>query len=118
MIPPPSTSPTQPVTITTPITTAAQPPIIISVSISPSGTATAGERYSLDCFVTVTGSTDQPTITWLNLVGSQITSTTGSLSTITFIPLAISHAGTYTCRAMAGGVTEEQRLTVVVNGME
>ena len=36
---------------------------ISMVSISPSGTNTAGETYSLECSATVTGSADQPTIT-------------------------------------------------------
>ena len=66
-----------------------------------------GETYSLECFATVTGSTDQPNITWLDrgnsMVPSGIVTTTGSMSTLTFDPLAASHAGTYTCRATATG---------------
>ena len=129
--PPPITSPpatrttttTQPVTTTeTAATTTAQPgPVSISVSIAASGTNTAGETYSLECSATVTGSTDQPTITWLdpmnNPVLSEMVTTTGSMSTLTFISLAASHAGTYTCRVTAGGVTETQTSTVIVNGM-
>ena len=79
----------------------------ISLSITASGTNTAGETYSLECSATVTGSTDQPTITWLdpmnNTVPSEMVTTTGSMSTLTFNPLAASHAGTYTCRGMVGG---------------
>ena len=44
-------------------------------------------------------------------------STTGSMSTLTFNPMAASHAGTYTCRVTTGGVTETQTSTVIVNGM-
>ena len=86
-------------------TTTAPPTPMVSVSITPSGTNTAGEAYSLVCSVTVTGhgSTDTPTITWLDPMDSQVpsemVSTTGSMSTLTFNPLSASHAGTYTCRA-------------------
>ena len=69
---------------------------------------TAGESYSLECTVTVTGSTDQPTITWLDPMNNMITSgveTTGSMSTLTFNPLAASHAGIYTCRVVAMSMT-------------
>ena len=69
----------------------------------------------------MTGSTDQPTITWLdpmnNSVPSEMDTTTGSMSTLTFNPLETSHAGTYTCRVTAGGKTVTQTSTVIVNGM-
>ena len=84
-------------------TTTAPPPPMVSVSIATSGTNTTGETYSLVCSVTVTGSTDTPTITWLDPMNSQVpsemVSTTGSMSTLAFNPLSASHAGTYTCRA-------------------
>ena len=89
--------------LNSPATTTPLPPVpITDVSIIFSGTATAGESYSLECTVTVTGSTDQPTITWLGPMDNIITSgavMTGSMSTLTFSPLAASHAGIYTCRA-------------------
>ena len=79
----------------------------ITVSITASSTNTAGETYSLVCSATVTGSTDQPTITWLdpmnNPVPSEMVTTTGSVSTLTFNPLAASHAGTYKCSATVEG---------------
>ena len=83
----------------------------ILVAIAPlSGTNTAGEAYSLKCSATVTGSTDQPTITWLdpmnNPVPSEMVTTTGNMSTLTFNPLAASYAGTYTCRATLGGAVQ------------
>ena len=92
---------------------------VISVSItSGSGTNTAGETYSLVCSTSVTGSTDQPTITWLDPMNNLIVPpTTGSMSTLIFNPLVASDAGTYTCRMMVGGLTETQTFTVVVNGM-
>ena len=72
----------------------------------------------LVCSATVTGSTDQPTFTWLdpmnNPVFSGMVTTTGSMSTLTFSPLAVSHVGTYTCRVTAGGVTETQTTTLIV----
>ena len=91
----------------------------ILVAIAPlSGTNTAGEAYSLKCSATVTGSTDQPTITWLdpmnNPVPSEMVTTTGSMSTLTFNPLSASHAGTYTCRATVGSTMQTATMDVTV----
>ena len=126
----PTTSITLPPVTTPPATTTApdstnetttQTTASISISIIAPGTNTAGETYSLECSATVTGSTDQPSITWLdpmnNSVSSEMVTTTGSMSTLTFNPLAASHAGTYACRATAGGVTRTQTFTLIVNGM-
>ena len=91
----------------------------LTLSITTSGTNTAGETYNLVCSATVTGSTDQPTITWLdpinNTVPSEMITTTGSMSTLTFNPLAASHTGTYTCRAtITGNVTHTDTKVVYV----
>ena len=89
------------------------------ISITASGTNTAGETYRLVCSVTVTGSTDQPTITWSdpmnNPVPSEMVNTTGSMSTLTFNPLSASHAGTYTCRATIATLSDERTVTVRVD---
>ena len=95
------------------------PSVDITVSITPgSGSNTAGETYSLECSANVTGSTDQPTTTWLipmnNPVPSGMVTTTGSMSTLTFDPLAASHAGTYTCRATVGSTMEAATMDVSV----
>ena len=102
----------------TPLTTASPSPVTITVAVTSSSRNTAGESYSLECFVTVTGSADQPTITWLigpmdNVITSGVV-TTGSISTLTFSPLAASHAGTYTCRATVDNATESASTTVTV----
>ena len=93
---------------------------MVTVSITASGTNTAGETYSLVCSVTVTGSTDQPTITWSgpmnNPVPSEMVTTTGSMSTLTFNPLSASHAGTYTCRATVGGQVLTNTQVVTAHG--
>ena len=71
------------------------------------------------CTVTVTGSTDQPDITWLGPMDSEVTAgveTTGSMSTLTFNPLAASHAGTYTCRATLGGIVMGESTVVTITG--
>ena len=98
--------------------------INISVTIAASSTNTAGQTYMLVCSATVTETTSDPqlTFTWLHY-GSDITPDTtytrmvstamdpgdcSYSSTLTFSPLAVSHAGTYTCRVTAGGVTETQ----------
>ena len=105
---------------TTPTSTTTEAAVSISLSITASGTNTAGQTYSLVCSATVTGSTDQPTFTWLdpmnNPVPSVMVTTTGSMSTLKFSPLIVSHAGTYTCRVTTGGVTETHTTTVIVNG--
>ena len=76
---------------------------MVTLSITATGTNTAGETYRLVCSVTVAGSTPQQTITWSgpmnNTVPSEMVTTTGSMNTLTFNPLSASHAGTYTCRA-------------------
>ena len=116
-------------TITPPITQSPPPsPSLDGVTITSSGTATVGERYSLMCSVTLTGSTDTPTITWMD-DGVEIPSTdptrmvsmtTGSAgsytSTLTFNPLAASHAGRYTCRATLGSAMDIASRTVTVQG--
>ena len=98
---------------------------MVAVSITASGTNTAGETYSLVCSVTVRGSTEQPSITWLEDDGQiasdpliTVSPTTsdggdGYSTTLSFDPLATSHTGTYTCRATVGG--EIQTDTEVVS---
>ena len=90
-----------------------QSTVDILVTITPSGDIFAGDGYSLMCY-TRTGLTGQPTITWLDPMDNQIMSTIGSMSTLTFNPLAASDAGTYTCRATLGGVMETAEVMVTV----
>ena len=62
------------------------------------------------CSVTVTGSTDQPTITWLGP-----TSTLGMVvGNIIFDPLIASDAGKYTCRATLGSAEQTAHINVIV----
>ena len=49
-----------------------------------------------------------------NPVASEMVNTTGSMSTLTFNPLAASHAGTYTCRGMVGGAVQSETMEVAV----
>ena len=73
------------------------------------------------CSTTVTGSTDQPCLFWLdplnNPVPSRMVSTSNNISTLTFSPLVMSHSGTYTCGATVQDVTETQTSTFHVNGI-
>ena len=106
--------------------------MIITTTITPSGHNIAGMTYSLECSVTVTGSTDQPSITWLDdgveIPSSDVTrnvsatavipsdgSSTTYTRTLTFTPLSASHAGMFTCKAMLGSVFASNTTTVVVN---
>ena len=104
-------------------TTSEATPTITGVSITASGTATAGETFRLICTVTVTGSNDQLMITWLmgpmnNMVNTNADGvtvvTTDSMSTLTFNPLSASHAGTYTCRATLGSAVDSTSRTINV----
>ena len=98
--------------------------VVIHVTITQSyGTGIAGENYSLECSVSVTGSTDWVLITWLDDAGtSEISSTTvttgivsaGSNSSTLTNPLATSHAGTYTCRATLGSAEDTASKNVTV----
>ena len=83
--------------------------VSIGVMITTSGTATAGQNYSLEC--SVTGTTDPATYQWLDSNGTQLT---GS-SQLEFSPLLTSDAGTYTCRATVGSVVVEGSNTLEVN---
>ena len=155
MIPPPTTPPplttttqspppitTRPATTTQPRITAPPPdttappattvsppsPSISVLPITSSGTNTAGESYRLECSVTVTGSTDTPTITWLDdgveipstdptRIVSMTTGSPGSYSsTLMFNPLRASDAGTYTCRTILGSATDSASFDVTVRG--
>ena len=114
-----ASSPTEPPIVTT---SEILSPTPVTVSVSPinsSGNGTAGESHSLECTVTVTGSADQPTITWLmgpmdNMITSGVVRTSGSMSTLTFNPLAASDAGTYTCRATLGSAMDSASRTITV----
>jgi hypothetical protein len=103
------------------------------VTVTPSGINIAGQNYTLLCAVTVTGSNDQPTITWFTDDGVEINSTsdvTRTLSmtssdvdsagnysgTLLFNPLVSSHAGTYTCRASLDDAEVTDSISVVVRG--
>ena len=104
-------------------TTSEATPTVTGVSITASGTSTAGETFRLMCTVTVTGSNDQLMITWLmgpmdNVINTNADGvtvvTTGSMSTLTFNPLSASHAGTYTCRATLGSAVDSASTTITV----
>ena len=99
----------------------ASPPAITMVTITFFGTATAGEIYSLVCTVIVSGSaTPEPNITWMPQLVSQATvsnlnSAGNYSSTLTFNPLAASHAGTYTCQAVVNGMMRTSSKDVIVH---
>ena len=79
----------------------------------------------------MTGSTDQPTITWLDhhdddeIISSDATrmvlaatmNSDGSYSsTLTFTPLAASDAGMFMCRATLGDAVQTASVNVTVEG--
>ena len=109
-----------------PATTGPPPPVSVDVApITSSGMTIVGDIHMLMCSVTVTGSTDQPTITWLvndaeissdaaRTVSMNSDSAGRYSSTLTFNPLTASHAATYTCRATLGSAEDTALRTVNV----
>ena len=65
------------------------------------------------CSVTVTGSADQPTITWLSPTNT-LGMVAGNVNTLTFDPLTASDAGRYTCRATLGSAEQSADFNVIV----
>ena len=101
---------------------------VSTVSITSSGTATAGENYSLECSVTVTESNEEPMIMWLGIGNfteiSEITeySSTSNLDPdiyskrLTFRSLVALNSGTYACKTIAEQVIITKEFRLHVNG--
>ena len=107
---------------------------VSTVSITPSGSATAGESYSLECSITVTESNEEPVepmIMWLgigNFTGNlQISEITKNFSMsehepdiyskrLTFRSLVALNSGTYACKTIAGQVIMTREFGLRVNG--
>ena len=77
--------------------------------ITPIGTPTAGESYSLRC--SVSGGDDPATYQWFDGNGTQLANTTE----LQFSPLRASEGGDYTCRATVRGMVVEEITTVNVS---
>ena len=103
----------------------------LSVAISPSGSATAGDTYSLTCSAILHSSNPSPdsnipspNFEWFfgpnanALLPSGLTPTPTVLnsgtytSTLQFSPLSQSHVGNYTCRLGAGSLVNSAMVTV------
>ena len=80
--------------------------------ITPTGTSTAGETFSLNC--SVNGTTDPTTYQWFEGTANSGTQLI-NVSQLEFSPLRASHTGLYTCQATVGGVMVEGTTTVEVN---
>ena len=109
----------------------------VSVTISPSGSTTAGETYSLTCSATLNPNRNpplpdpnipSPTFEWFfgpngndplpfASMTTPATNVSGGTytSTLQFSPLGQSHEGMYTCRLGAGSLVNSAMVTV--NGM-
>ena len=79
------------------------------VVITPSGTPTAGQTYSLNC--SLTGTTDPATYQWFHGNGTRL----ADVSQLGFSSLSVSEAGAYTCRATVGSVMVEDTANVEIN---
>ncbi len=100
----------------------------ISTRISVTGTPTAGEMYSLMCTVEeeILGLTGEPVVVWMDsngnvMEGNDITvMSSNGMSTVTFNPLRLTNADTYTCTGSLQSpalstpltVTQQQRVEV------
>ena len=82
------------------------------------GMNTAGEDYTLECYVN--GTNSSMTFQWLGtpvLNNDSVTITNSATrSQLQFFPLRQSHTGTYTCTASTGESTESKSTYVKVNG--
>ena len=93
------------------------------VAITPSGSNTVGEQYTLTCSASVGGTAVVPSFQWLGPDGTMVTTTdslmitdTPSSSILQFDPLQSSHEGNYTCQVTVGTVTEMRSIQVNVEG--
>ena len=105
----------------------------LSVNITPSGSSTAGETYSLICSATLTSNRNPPlpdptipapTFEWFygpngdvplpfGLAAPETVLSSGTYtSTLQFSPLNQSHAGNYTCRLGVGSLVNNNVLAV------
>ena len=91
----------------------------MAITITPSGTSTAGELYQLNCTVQ---STDKPTFRWFGppsdtrMVSDVMSSGSTHTSILQFDPLQSSHEGNYTCQVIVETVTEMTSFQVNVEG--
>ena len=72
--------------------------------------------------INMTGSNDQPVFSWLgstgNLIPSEMINTAGSVSTLVFSPLAVPHAGNYTCVVSLEDASYNKTMMITVNGIQ
>ena len=80
----------------------------VHVVITPTGTPTAGDTFSLDC--SVTRMDDSAIYQWFDSNGTQLV----NISQLQFSPLRASEGGAYTCRATVRGVVAEGTATITV----
>ena len=99
----------------------------VNVMITTSDSPTVSGTYTLEC--SVTGSTNQPTITWLDsgvkiapsgatrMVSGTTMNPGGSyFSNLTFTPLSVSDAGMFMCRVTLGDSIQNASIAVTVEG--
>ena len=104
----------------------------VSVAISPSGSTTAGESYSLTCFATLhignpplpDPNIPSPTFEWFFgpsgndplpsglIPTATILNSNTYTSTLQFSPLSQTHTGNYTCQLGAGSLVNSSNLAI------
>ena len=101
-------------------------PADIAISITSVGPSTAGETYSLECSVTITGSTNQPTITWLDdgvvIASVDATRNVSEMNmregiysrTLIFTPLSVSDEGQFICRVTLAEAMKNLSVAITV----
>ena len=75
------------------------PPSVVTLTITESGSLVAGSECSLLCEIspTVSGLINSPTAVWTSNNSDSLVSSTGNMSTLTFLALRTSQGGSYTC---------------------
>lgn len=94
----------------------------VGVSVTSYGSNLTGEIYYLECSAFVNGSDDQLSFSWLTPDNNEVTTDSVTFnttlsdnsSTLTINQLSLSHAGTYTCVVMLGGIELRENFTVEV----
>ena len=94
----------------------------VGVSVTSYGSNLTGEIYYLECSAFVNGSDDQLSFIWLTPDNNEVTTDSvtfnttlsNNSSTLTINQLSLSHAGTYTCVVMLGGIELRENFTVEV----
>ena len=91
----------------------------LTITITSSGRAIAGENYALTCAVKINGSYDVPVISWNSTLSNNSTSSyyNGTFfKVLSFHPLRFSHRNSYTCEVRISDIISTEVFHLRVRG--